>query len=227
MLYRLSPVVALLLALLLPAAVARAAFEIVAHDAVADHVNRQTTFAFTFTHPPDFWTTSEDGRPLHAFQVFHDADPSDDEIGFIGADVVIIRGPEIRFANDIPIRESLNESGEEFPNAEGWGATRGSVDYELDGATISFTAGWDLLGETDGEFGYRLFALEQAELTHEVTFFSRIMVPLPAPVLLGGVGLVLLLRKKNLATDGAPMPTDEKKKSATDEHRCTQMREAQ
>jgi hypothetical protein len=192
MLYRPSFVLASLLSLLLPAAVARGAFEIVAHDAVVDHHNRQTTFSFTFTETPDFWTTNADGQPAHAFQVFYDAEPADDEIGFAGEDVVILRGAEIRFANDIPVRESLNESGEEFPNAEGWGETRGSVDYELDGATISFTTGWDLLRETDNDFGYRLFALEQAELTHEVTFFSRILVPLPAPVLLGVVSLVLI-----------------------------------
>jgi hypothetical protein len=199
MLYRPSFVLASLLSLLLPAAVARGAFEIVAHDAVVDHANRRTTFSFTFTETPDFWTTNADGRPVHAFQVFYDAEPSDDEIGFVGEDVVIIRGAEIRFANDIPVRESLNETGEEFPNAEGWGETRGSVDYELDSATISFTTGWDLLRETDNDFGYRLFALEQAELTHEVTFFSRVLVPLPGPVLSGFAGLVavFLMPKKN------------------------------
>ena len=192
-------VVVSFLSLLLPAAVARAAFEIVAHDAVVDHANQRTTFSFTFTQPPDFWTINEIGQPANAFQVFYDAEPSDDEIGFVGDDVVIIRGAEIHVGDDIPVRESLNETGEEFPNAEGWGPTRGSVDYQLDGATISFTAGWDLLRETDDDFGYRLFALEQAELTHEVTFFSRVMVPLPAPVLLGAAGLVtvFLTPKKN------------------------------
>jgi hypothetical protein len=197
--YRSPFVLALLLSLLVPVAVARAAIEIVAHDAVVDHANRRTTFSLTFTQPPDFWTTDENGQPANAFQCFYDAEPADDEIGFAGEDVVIIRGAEIRFANDIPVRESLNESGEEFPNAEGWGPMRGSVAYELDGATISFTTGWDLLRETDDDFAYRLFALEQAELTHEVTFFSRVLVPLPAPLLSGLAGLVMvfLRPKKN------------------------------
>ena len=189
-----SLVVALLLAMLLPAAVTHAAFEIVAHDAVADHASRRTTFSFTFTEPPDFWTTDAGGHPANAFQVFYDAEPTGDEVGFAGDDVVIIRGAEIRFANSIPVRESLNETGEEFPNAEGWGAMRGSAGYELDGATISFTTSWELLRETDGEFGYRLFALEQAELTHEVTFFSRILVPLPPAVLFGIAGLLAAFR---------------------------------
>ena len=48
--------------------------------------------------------------------------------------------------------------------------------------------------ETDGVFGYRLFALEEAELTNEVVFLSRILVPLPPPVLLCGVGLLVMAR---------------------------------
>ena len=190
-----SFLVASLITLFVPAAAARAAFEIVAHDARVDAVNRTTTFTFTFTDPPDFFTTNELGQPTNAFQCFYDVDPSDDEVGFVGDDVVIIRGAEIRFANDIPIRESLNETGEEFPNAEGWGEVRGSVDYELDSSTVSFTTSWDVLGESDDNFGYRLFALEQAELTSEVTFLSRILVPLPPAVLPGAALLVLLLKK--------------------------------
>ena len=195
-----SFVVALLFTLVVPAAAARAAFEIAAHDAVADPGNRSTTFTFTFNEPPDFWTTNEGGHPIHAFQVFYDAQPdADGEIGFAGEDVVIVRGAEIRFGDDIPIRDSLNETGEESPNAEGWGPVLGSSDFDLAGATITFTAGWDALRETDDDFGYRLFALEQAELTHEVTFLSRIMVPLPAPVPMGMAGLaaVFLTPKRN------------------------------
>jgi hypothetical protein len=170
---------------------ARAAFEIVSHDAVADAVNRQTTFHLTFNQSPDFFTTDEFGHPTNGFQFFYDAQPIDDQIDFAGEDVVIIRGVEIRVADDIPIRDSLNPSGEEFPNAEGWGPKRGAADFELDGAMLSFTTSWDTLNESDGVFGYRLFALEQGDLTSEVTFLSRILVPLPLPVILGGVGLLL------------------------------------
>src|SRR5687768_3028262 len=98
---------------------ARAAFEIVAHDVHVDAVNRQTTFTVTFTESPDFFGTNEGGQPNHAFQFFYDAEPINDEIDFAGEDVVIIRGAEIRIHNTIPIRESLNPSGEKFPNAEG------------------------------------------------------------------------------------------------------------
>ena len=133
------------------------------------------------------------------------------EIDFAGEDVVIVRGAEVRFDNDIPIRDSLNPSGEEFPNAEGWGEMLGAVDYELDGETISFTTSWDLLRETDGVFGYRLFAFERGELTSEVTFLSRILIPLPAPVLLGAAGLLLALKKRMSPPMGhrfAPMKKD-------------------
>jgi hypothetical protein len=170
---------------------AHAAFEIVSHDAVADAVNRQTTFHVTFNQSPDFFTADPFGHPTNGFQFFYDAQPSDDEIDFAGEDVVIIRGVEIRVADDIPIRDSLNPSGEDFPNAEGWGAMRGAADFELDGATLTFTTSWETLNESDGVFGYRLFALEQGELTSEVTFLSRIIVPLPAPMLLGGLGLLI------------------------------------
>jgi len=170
---------------------ARAAFEILSHDVSVDDVNHQTTFRVSFNQPPDFFSADELGRPANGFQFFYDSSPVDDEVGFAGDSVVIIRGVEIRVDNDIPIRDSLNPSGEEFPNAEGWGQTRGAVDYELDGATLSFTTNWELLNETDDLFGYRLFALQDGDLTSEVTFLSHIIVPLPMPLLLGGVGLLL------------------------------------
>lgn len=177
---------------------ARAAFEIVAHDCFGDEVTRQTTFTITFNQPPDFFTTNELAQPANAFQYFYDAEPTDDEIGFAGEDVVIVRGAEVRVDNNIPIRDSLNETGEEFPNAEGWGEVLGTADFQLDGATISFTTSWDILGESDGVFGYRLFALEQAELTAEVTFLSRILVPLPPPLLGGAALLMLALKTKKI-----------------------------
>jgi hypothetical protein len=170
---------------------ARGAFEILSHDVSVDEVNRQTTFRVTFNQPPDFFSADEFGHPDNGFQFFYDSHPTDDEIDFAGDDVVIIRGVEIRVDHDIPIRDSLNPGGEEFPNAEGWGKTRGAVDYQLEGATLSFTANWELLGETDDDFGYRLFAFEQGELTSEVTFLSHIVVPLPMPLLFVAIGLLL------------------------------------
>jgi hypothetical protein len=186
--------IALISTVTLPVDIARAAraFDIVAHDVEVDEVNQQTTFIVTFNQPPDFFSTNELGQPDNAFQFFFDAEPADDQVDFAGDDVVIIRGPEIRVSNDIPIRESINPSGQDFPNAEGWGEARGHVDFDLDGPTISFTASWDLLHESDGQFGYHLFALQRGELTNEVTFIRRISVPLPPALLGGAFGLACL-----------------------------------
>jgi hypothetical protein len=189
----LSLVLAIIGTVSLPAvaAAASAALEVLAHDVFVDAADHRTTFTVTFNQSPDFFTTDAAGQPLHAFQFFYDAEPTDDEVDFAGDDVVIIRGPEIRFDDAIPIRDSLNPSGEEFPNAEGWGEKLGTADYELDGQTLTFTTGWDLLRETDDTFGYRLFAFQQGELTSEFTFITHILIPLPAP-LLGAAGMLLL-----------------------------------
>src|SRR5688500_12616796 len=98
--------------LALPTA-AHAAFEIASHDAHVDTVNRQTTFTITFAEPPDFFGTNEGDQPNNAFQFFYDAEPTEGEIGFAAEDVVIIRGAEILVDNTIPIRDSLNPSGEQ------------------------------------------------------------------------------------------------------------------
>jgi hypothetical protein len=171
--------------------VARAAFEIVSHEVVVDVPARQTTFTLTFNQPPDFFSVNELDQPKNAFQFFYDADPSTDgEVDFTGEDVVIVRGPEIRVDNRIPIRDSLNPTGEEFPNAEGWGKSLAEVDFELEGQTLSFTTGWDELRDDDGtSFGYHLFALEGGELTGEFTRVSNILVPMQ-PTTLGALALL-------------------------------------
>src|SRR5437773_837295 len=83
---------------------------------------------------------------------------------FSGPHVVIIRGPEIRFHDNIPIRDSLNPGGEDFPHAEGWGPIRGQVDFATDGPSVSLTVPWSSLGETDGKFSYHLIALQRGAL---------------------------------------------------------------
>src|SRR5688572_19474703 len=98
-------------------AVGRAALEIASHDVFVDMAQMRTTFTLSFNQPPDF--------NQHTFQYFYDAEPEGEEVGFGGEDVVIVRGAEIRFGDTIPVRDSLNPTGEEFPNAEGWGAVLG------------------------------------------------------------------------------------------------------
>src|SRR5687768_11414129 len=121
------------------------AFEIVSHGAFADPANERVLFQVTFNQPPNFFDVDPDGNPVNAFQYWYDCVPGDDE--FAGEDVVVIRGPEIRRNNAIPLRDSLNPTGEDFPGAEGWGKLRGLVPYEVDGNTLTFAAAWDELGE--------------------------------------------------------------------------------
>jgi hypothetical protein len=174
-----------------PPAEARAAFEIVSHSVEASEAERATTFRVSFNRRPDFFSVDEFGNPHDSFQYFYDSQPAEADLE--GPDVVILRGPEIRFDNDIPVRDSLNPDGEDHPNAEGWGRKRGSAPFEMDGeASLTFTVPWTLLGETDEQFAYTLFALDRGELTTEVGFNSLSAEPIPLPGALGP-GLVLLL----------------------------------
>ena len=151
--------------------------EIVADSAVADTNAGQTSFSVTFNRPPDFFGFDSLGRANDAFQYFYDSEPTDGPDGiFSGESVVILRGPEIRFRRTIPVRDSLNPDGEDFPNAEGWGPMRDEVDFTLDGPTVRFTVPWKALGETDGRFSYHLIALERGEQTSEV---AATVIPLP------------------------------------------------
>ena len=172
------------LLVLLSSTPASGSFEIAAHSVRADQNKRETTFAITFTQPPDFFHADEEGRAANAFQYFYNTEPVSDE--FAGEHVTIIRGAEIRFGSTIPVRESLNDSGEEFPHAEGWGPSRGQVPFDLKGTNLSFTVPWNLLGETDGRFAYRLLAFENGSETSEV---GVVTVPLPRAVWAGGAGL--------------------------------------
>jgi hypothetical protein len=174
----------LLWAILSICADARGSFEIISSDVTVDAATARTNFSITFNQPPDFFGADALGRANNAFQYFYDAEPGGFE--FSGEDVVVIRGPEIRFGNGIPVRDSLNSTGETFPNAEGWGTLRGMADYEVDGSKLSFTFPWRTLNESNRRFSYRLIATERGELTSDV---SRVMIPLH-PAVWGGLGLL-------------------------------------
>ena len=168
--------VLLFLCLAAPPAAARAAFEIRSQAAVPDAARRQTAFTLTFNEPPDFDGTDSFGNPNNAFQYFFDTEPVPPDGIFSGETVCIIRGPEIRFADDIPVRDSVNDTGEDLPHAEGWGPARGAVDFFLAGDTIEFTVPWEMLHERDGNFSYVVQAYEQGSLTNEA---GAMVIPLP------------------------------------------------
>jgi hypothetical protein len=173
-----------LIAILSAAAHARAGFTIVSDAARPDRSARSTSFEITFNQPPDFVHTDSFGNPHDAFQYFYGSDPA--RFDFSGADIVIIRGVEIRFDHEIPVRDSINPSGEDFPHADGWGPQRGAVNFDLQGSTIRFAVPWDLLGETDESFAYHLFALEDGTLTTDI---GRTFIPLPAAVWCGAAAV--------------------------------------
>jgi hypothetical protein len=165
----------------------RGEFVILDQTAKPDTIARETTFQLTFNHTPDFFHADAFDRPRDSFQYFYDNQPG--RFDFEGKDVAIIRGPEIRFHDDIPIRDSLNPSGEDFPHAEGWGRERGAVDLQLDGAVLTFTVPWKLLNETDGKFSYRVAAFEFGAQTSEI---ATNVIRLPSPLWLGGSMLAIL-----------------------------------
>jgi hypothetical protein len=167
------------------APVARADFLIVAHEARVDELHRQTTFKLVFNQPPDFFTADEFGRPKNEFQYFYNSDGRNCDQD-MGKNVVVIRGGEIRFDREIPIRESENPTGDGPVRAGGWGPERGAVAFESFGDEVQFTVPWKTLGETDGHFCYQAMALEYGSLTSDV---SAVVIPVPAGWALGVVGL--------------------------------------
>lgn len=168
------------------AAPARGDFLIVSHSFRVDEQRRQTTFNLVFNQKPDFFTTDEFGRPRNSFQYFYNS-AADDCGESMGRDVVVIRGSEVRFDHDLPVRESINVSGGGPDRAEGWGPIRGSVPIESEGNELTFTMPWKTLGETDGRFCYEVFALENGSLTSDASGF---VIGLPAGWEVGAIGLM-------------------------------------
>src|SRR5213592_741007 len=136
----------------LAVAVDSSLFEIVSQSALADSTREQTTFELTFNGAPDFTTTDALGRPANAFQYFYDAAGETDFLP--ASSVVVIRGTEIRFDHEIPVRDSLNPGAKFHPHAEGWGDDRGEVPFELADRMLTFTVPWRVLGEDDTHFSY-------------------------------------------------------------------------
>lgn len=185
-LFRLASVV--LIAVLFSSQPAEAEFVILSQSALSSSADRSVHFSVTFNQRPKFDRVDGFGNPLDSFQYWYDSTPSAGDDPFMGEDVAVIRGPEIRFEHDIPIRDSLNPDGKDFPHAEGWGRERGAVQFALDGATLDFTVPWELLGERDTKFSYRLFAFDAGSLTSDV---GAVFIPLPDAAWTGAVVLVL------------------------------------
>ena len=169
-------------------------FHLVAQDVSVDRATSTATFALTFDKKPNFIAMQGDGQS-QAFQYEIDADTATltRSIDFSDVDTVI-RGSEIFEGHGIPIR---NRDGDGGANSGGWGPVRALLPFETDGNTVKFTTDLAAIGDTDGQFRYRVFTTDNGALTGQVV---GAVIPLPAPIwtgvtMLGALGAALTIRK--------------------------------
>ncbi len=145
--------------------------------------NARADFALTFNQPPlsELLTVDEFDRPQGSFQYEinpdWDGDPRHDPLDHVS---VIIRGDEIRIANDLRIRDVAPAVPE--PIAGGWGKIRGKVPFAVSGDTLSFSVPLKLIGDNDGVFGYRVFSTDFGQTE---TMLQSQVVPLGRTVWAG------------------------------------------
>jgi hypothetical protein len=184
-------------------------FHLVEQSVKVDNDAKTATFRLSFDREPRFFQPHDGGgggdQP-DAFQIEVDADhvQFDRPIQFEDIDAVV-RGAEIATSDGagIPVRyrepgAGGDGGGDDDINAGGWGAVRAVVPFDIDGATLTFTAPLESLGEDDGRFRYRVFTTEQGATTSEV---NAAIIPLPAAawggmMLFGAAGTALKLRKR-------------------------------
>jgi uncharacterized protein (TIGR03382 family) len=177
-----------------------ASFEIVSQSVKPDLSKRETNFELNFNEAPDFTTVDSFQRPKNSFQYWIDTNPH--SFDFQGPNVAVIRGPEIRFDHNIPIRDTVNPTNQDFPHAEGWGKQLGAVDFELDGKILSFTVPWNILHQADGKFSFDVISLDFGSQVSEV---SGAIIGLPIPIASAAALLTfawLVRRRVNYKLDG-------------------------
>ena len=179
------------------ASVARAqdSFQLAGHSVEVDNTAETATFRLTFNREPVFFVS--EGTATDAFQVEIDADSTSFEQPLVFETIdAVVRGAEISQADGLPVRDREGDGGE---NAGGWGPVRGFVPFDLDGATLTFTTGLDLIGDADGKFRYRIIAIDDGSVTSEVT---AAVIPVPAAlwggvIMLSGAGVLHKLRGRS------------------------------
>jgi len=179
------------------ASVARAqdSFQLAGHSVEVDNTAETATFRLTFNREPVFFVS--EGTATDAFQVEIDADSTSFEQPLVFETIdAVVRGAEISQADGLPVRDREGDGGE---NAGGWGPVRGFVPFDLDGATLTFTTGLDLIGDDDGKFRYRIIAIDDGSVTSEVT---AAVIPVPAAlwggvIMLSGAGVLHKLRGRS------------------------------
>ena len=195
---------------------AHGGFQILDESAAVDRARRTVTFRLTFSQPPDLLGVDEFGRVANSFQYeinpdFQFPDPGHpDPLARIRA---VVRGDEVRFTggNLLRIRNAGIGEIDPDPAAGGWGKVRAAVPFDLDGSTLSFTANFDDLKDTDGVLAYRVFSTEFGQTT---TLVESALIPLPPAAWAAGLTLAAVTlcqghraRRSRLGTRRAPRRT--------------------
>ena len=71
----------------------------------------------------------------------------------------------------------------------GWGSIRATVPFTLKDDTVSFTAGWDTLGQSGDHFRYAVESYEFGTLNDT----SQRLIPLPPAFWAGGAMLLIVV----------------------------------
>jgi hypothetical protein len=161
-----------------------------AHHVVSDPAGGATAFFLELSRPPDFSLTDEYGRQADGFQIYIDTAADHRPFSEFHLNCVL-RGTEIfRAPGELRIRNAAPPSDD--PDAGGWGATRGTVPYTLDGSQIAFSVPFALLRETDGRFNYR-WEVYEFGATADLVQGQSLLVPDPAVGLVPFGALVCLV----------------------------------
>jgi hypothetical protein len=185
--------VAMMVIVMASAGLARGGVAVLDQSVKVDKAAGDATFTIDFGHTPDFTTTDAGGRPADSFQIDIAADPTGPNP--LANLTTVIRGDEIRFANNIPIRDAFPADLND-PHAGGWGKIRGSVPFSVIGTQLSFTAPLALLGAPDGKFAYQADTFHYGPTQAEAKAES---VPLPSALataaMMLAIGLLIALFK--------------------------------
>lgn len=159
---------------------------LVSESAVLDANAQQVLFTLRFNRFPNFFTVDEFGRQAASFQhyIAFNNDPS----GSSRNPDVLIRGGEIYLSGDVRVCDS-GPHGSGGPGSGGWGPVRGSVPFTFTDSVLTFTIPLAIIGDSDGQFAYRLQITEFGAATQTRTGYSTSAIPEPASLMLLGLGL--------------------------------------
>jgi hypothetical protein len=187
------------LAALVPASFAAAGvvdLSIVAQDVTVDRSAGVAAFSVTFNRPPIFVALPPEAPDAFQYEIDVDSADTSTNIDINQIDAVI-RGAEIWEGEGIPVRDATGAA--QGPEAGGWGPVRALLPFNIEDNTITFTAPLDELGDSDGKFRYRAFAIDPTGATGGEVIGAVVPTPAalgPGMMLLGGVLIVRSFRRR-------------------------------